>query len=72
VEYYCALIKVDWLAACFALRVVGAVFVIFLRRWRTILHNSPANRKQMFQTLLTNKKQGNLDKVQAANIIKPM
>ncbi len=25
-----------WLAACIALRVVGAVLVIFLRRWRTI------------------------------------
>jgi hypothetical protein len=32
VEYNCALIKVDWLAACIALRVVGTVFVIFL--WR--------------------------------------
>jgi hypothetical protein len=72
VEYYCALIKVDWLAACIALRVVGAVFVIFLRRLRTILHSSPANGKQLFQTLLTNKKQGNLDKVHAANIIKSM
>ncbi len=27
--------------------------------------------KEMSQTLLTNKKQGNLDKAQAANIIKP-
>jgi hypothetical protein len=41
------------------------------------LHNPPANGKQgpipeeMSQTLLTNKKQGNLDEVQAANIIKP-
>ncbi len=32
----CALIKVDWLAACIAPRVVGALFVISLRRWRTI------------------------------------
>jgi hypothetical protein len=36
VEYNCALIKVDWLGACIALRLVGAVFVIFLRRWRTV------------------------------------
>jgi hypothetical protein len=30
VDYNCALIKVDWLAAFIALRVVGVVFVIFL------------------------------------------
>ncbi len=30
------LIKVDWVASCIALRVVGAVLVIFLRRWFTI------------------------------------
>ncbi len=30
------LIKVDWLAACIALRVVGAVLVVFLLRWRKI------------------------------------
>jgi hypothetical protein len=41
------------------------------------LHNPPANGKQgpiteeMFQTLLTNEKQGNLDYVHAANIINP-
>ncbi len=35
-EYNCMLTKVDWLAACIALRVVGTVFVIFLWRWRTI------------------------------------
>jgi hypothetical protein len=29
-EYTCALIKVDWLAACIDLRVVGAVIVTFL------------------------------------------
>jgi hypothetical protein len=28
--------KVDWLAACIALRVVGAVLVVFRRRWRKI------------------------------------
>ncbi len=42
------------------------------------LHNPPANGKQgpvpgkkMSQTLLTNKKQGNLEYVHAGNIIKP-
>jgi hypothetical protein len=30
------LIKGDWLDACVALRVVGAVLVVFLRRWRKI------------------------------------
>jgi hypothetical protein len=60
-----ALLKVDWLAARIALRVVGAVFVIFLHCWR--LHNPPANGKQgpisekMSQTLLTIKNQRNLD-----------
>ncbi len=66
-KYNSALIKVDWLDACIVLRVVGAGLVIFLQRWRkicTILH---ANGKQglipeeMSQTLLTNKKQGNVD-----------
>jgi hypothetical protein len=39
------------------------------------LHNPPANEKQepipeeIYQTLLTNKKQGNLDQIHAANII---
>jgi hypothetical protein len=32
VDYNCSLIKVDWLAACIALRVVGAVLVVFLGR----------------------------------------
>jgi hypothetical protein len=35
-EYICPLIKVDWLAGCIALRVVGALFVVFPRRWRKI------------------------------------
>ncbi len=30
----CALIKVDLLVACIELRVVDAVLVVFLRRWR--------------------------------------
>jgi hypothetical protein len=57
---------VDWLDACIALRVVGAVLVVFLRRCHKDLQN-PANGKQVpiseeiYQTLLTNKKQGNLD-----------
>jgi hypothetical protein len=29
VKYNCSLIKVDWLAACIALRAVGAVLVVF-------------------------------------------
>jgi hypothetical protein len=36
VEYNSSLIDVDWLAACIALSVVGAVLVVFLRRWRKI------------------------------------
>jgi hypothetical protein len=35
-EFNCVLTKVDWLAAFIALRVVGAVLVVFLRRWREI------------------------------------
>jgi hypothetical protein len=49
--------------------VVGDVLVVFFRRWRKIcaLRNHPADGKQgpipeeIYQTLLTNKKQGNLD-----------
>jgi hypothetical protein len=75
------IVHCGWLAACIALRVDGsngAVLIVFLRRWRkicTILQ--PMHGKQgqipeeMSQTLLTNKKQGNLDLVQADNIIKP-
>ncbi len=62
------LTKVDWLAACIALRVVGAVLVVFLRRWRKICTILPsANGKQglipeeIYETLPTNKKQGNLN-----------
>jgi hypothetical protein len=75
VEYNCSLIKVDWLAACLAVRVVGAVLVIFLRLWRKICTIPPASGKQgpipeeICQAMLTNKKQGNLDLVHAANII---
>jgi hypothetical protein len=41
------------------------------------LHNPPANGKQgpipeeIYQTLLTNKKQGNLNKVKTDKIVKP-
>jgi hypothetical protein len=62
----CVLIKVDWLAPCIALRVVGSVLVVFLLRWRKF-STTPANGKQgpipeeMSQTMLTNNKQGNLD-----------
>jgi hypothetical protein len=60
VEYNCSFTKVDWRAACIALRVVGTVLVVFHRRWRKILHNPPANgmqepvHEEMFQTLLAN------------------
>ena len=47
-KYNCLLTKVDWIAACIAIRVIGAVFDIFLRRWRTIctVLQSPAKGKQ--------------------------
>jgi hypothetical protein len=60
------LTKVVWLAVCIALRVVGAVLVVFLGVGVN-LHNPLANRKQrpipeeIYHTLLTNKKQGNLN-----------
>jgi hypothetical protein len=61
-------IKVDWLAACIALRGVGAVLVIFLWRWHkifTILQpmGSKGRYLKNLPTLMTNKKQRNLDKV---------
>ncbi len=49
-EYNSALIKVDWLAAWTALRVVGTVLVVFLQRWRkmcTILQ--PMGSKGRYQ-----------------------
>jgi hypothetical protein len=61
VEYNCALINVDWFAACIALRVVGAVFVIFLRALAYKFAQSSSQWKANVPTLLTNKKQGNLD-----------
>jgi hypothetical protein len=67
VDFNCLLIKEDWLDACIALRVVGAVLVVFLQRWRKFFLQSSTNGKQrlipeeMSQTLLTNKKQGTPD-----------
>jgi hypothetical protein len=58
---------VDWLDACIALRVVGAVLVVVLRRWRKIckilqpMGSKDLNLKKCLKTLLTNKKQRNLD-----------
>ncbi len=56
--YNCALIN----AECIALGVVGAV-----NQWE-----ARVDTLEMSQTLLTNKKHGNLDKVHSPNIIKPM
>ena len=60
------MIKVDWLAVDIALRVVGAVLFVFLRRCIKFAQSSSqwearAYTEEMSQTLLTNKKQGNLD-----------
>ncbi len=63
VKCNCSLIKMDWLATCIALRLVGAGLIIFLWRWRkicTILH--PMGSKgpipeEIYQTILTNKKE---------------
>jgi hypothetical protein len=53
VEYCCVLTKVDWLAACISLRVVGAVLVVS--------SGTGVMPKEICQTLLTNKTQGNLN-----------
>jgi hypothetical protein len=60
VKYNCALIKVDGLAACIALRIVDAVLVVFLRRGVKFAQSS-SQWEEMSQTLLINYKQGNLD-----------
>ncbi len=75
-EDNCSSKKVDWLAAFIALRLVGAVLVPFLRRWRKICTNlQPIGSKGRYlknvPSLLTSKKQGNLDYVHVDNIIKP-
>ncbi len=67
-EYNCALIKVDCLAACIALKVVGDVpYILFLPALAYNLLIPPAYGKQgpipeeLSQTQLTNKKQGNMN-----------
>jgi hypothetical protein len=60
------LIKVDWLAACIALRVVGTALFVFPRVGVKFAQSSSqwearAIAEEMSQTLLTNKKQENLD-----------
>jgi hypothetical protein len=61
------MIKVVGLAACIAFRMVWRCIGRFPLALAQNLHNPLANGKQgpipeeMFQTLLTNKKQGNLD-----------
>jgi hypothetical protein len=61
------LIKVEWRDACTALSVVGAVLV-FSSGVGAKFHKLPANGKQgpipeeIYQTLLNNKKKGNLVK----------
>ncbi len=61
-EYNWALIKIDWLAASIALRVVSAYCIShFPPESAYNFHSPPANRKEgaiseeMSQTLLTNK-----------------
>ncbi len=70
------LTKVDWLTACVSLREVGAVLIVFFRRWRktcTILQPMESKGsipEEIYKTLLTNKEKGNLSLVHADNIIK--
>jgi hypothetical protein len=62
-------VKVDWLAACNALRVVGAVLFVSFGVGVKFAQSSSQCRDdphspipvETCQTLLTNKKQGNLD-----------
>ncbi len=57
------MIKVDWIDACIALRVVGAELVssgVGVKFSQSSIANGPIS-EEMPQTLLTNKKQGNLD-----------
>jgi hypothetical protein len=66
VKHNYALIKVDWLSACIALRVVGAVLVVSsgvgvkLAQPSSQWEQGPIP-EEIYQTLLTIKKQGNLD-----------
>jgi hypothetical protein len=58
---------VDWLAACFALRVIGALLVFsYIIKVKICTIFQPMGSKgryvipeEIYQTLLTNKKQGN-------------
>jgi hypothetical protein len=67
VEYNCALICKSVLACCLyyiALRVVGAILVVFLRRWHKICTASGKQGpipEEMSKTQLSKRKQGNLD-----------
>jgi hypothetical protein len=67
VKYNFASIKVDWLAACIALRVDGAVYLLFSSGVGVQFVQSSSQWQQglileaMSQTLLTNKNPGNLD-----------
>jgi hypothetical protein len=60
------LTKVDWLAACIALRIL-ALYWLFCSGVGVHLHNPPVNGKlgpipeEIYQTLLTIKKQGKLN-----------
>jgi hypothetical protein len=56
------LIKVDWLPACIALREVRAKLVVVQWHWRNIAASGKQGpiSEEMSQTLLTNKKKGNL------------
>jgi hypothetical protein len=57
VEYKCSLIKVDWLDACIALRVAGAVLIVYPPALDGKQGPIP---EEIYQTLLTNRKQENL------------
>jgi hypothetical protein len=71
-------IKVDWLAAGAFLRVGDVLLVSFHLSLAYRLQNLPPNWKQkpvpekISETLLTNKKQGQLRPWDATNIIKPI
>jgi hypothetical protein len=47
-KYNCALTKLDWFAACIALRVDGAVLVVFLWRWCKICTRANIARNTLF------------------------
>jgi hypothetical protein len=60
VAYICSLTKVDWLAACIAIRVVGAVIVVVPWHWRKLAQSASQWKQgpipeEIYQMLLTNK-----------------